>query len=166
MLADNDYTKQIKEAISLYEHWKVSFIPIIFKGKKPLAHWKQYQKHLPETNDIDKWWKQYWSKKANIGIICGKVSGNLVVLDFDNEKPYQDFIKCCLGYDINIVATTPVVKTGKGFHVYLRTKSLTKGFKLKDLDIKAEGGYVVSPPSIYSTGIQYEWPAPQKGVQL
>ncbi len=157
MLANTNYTKHIKNAISLYQHWKVSFIPVIFKSKKPLAHWKQYQKRLPETNEIDTWCKQHWSKEANIGIICGKVSGNFVVLDFDNDPSYQDFIKRCLSYDIDIVATTPVVKTRKGFHVYLRTKSLTKSLKLKDLDIKSEGGYVVSPPSIHSTGIQYEF---------
>ena len=55
---------------------------------------------------------------------------------------------------------TPKVKTGKGYHFYMRHP----GFEIRnsvnkklDIDIRADGGFAVAPPSIHGSGRQYQW---------
>ncbi|MEM3192978.1 MAG: bifunctional DNA primase/polymerase, partial [Candidatus Parvarchaeota archaeon] len=127
-----------------------SVIPLQARDKKPLIDWAEYQKRKPTEEEIRQWFKD---EKNNIGIICGEVSGNLVVFDFDDQE-YMPFVI----EDIDEVAKkTLVVRTGKGFHVYYRIPNVSsrKLMNLK-IDIKAEGGYVVAPPSIHPSGVRYE----------
>ena len=55
-------------------------------------------------------------------------------------------------------------KTGAGLHLYficpggVALKSISNGFGV-GIDVKAEGGYVVAPPSIHRTGNMYLWEA-------
>ena len=126
-----------------------SVIPLIQRDKKPEINWLEYQKRKPTEDEVRKW---FGSGEKNIAIICGKVSGNLVVFDFDNHESMQFVVT-------NIQETaqkTLVVRTGKGYHVYYRMKD-PPYFKLPNLsiDVKGEGGYVVAPPSLHPSGVQY-----------
>jgi len=64
--------------------------------KAPLDNWKEFQNRRPTLEEIDDSFRQVY---ANTGlfIICGKVSGNLEVLDFDlqGEKfdPWRDLVE-------------------------------------------------------------------------
>ena len=50
--------------------------------KRPVMAWKNYQEHRPATADVERW----FSDRHNaICLICGKVSGNLEVIDFDQH---------------------------------------------------------------------------------
>src|SRR5690606_17483011 len=87
----------------------------------------------------------------NIGIVCGKVSGNLVVLDLDGAAGYPAFAAT-----FPALADTYTVISGGGIgrHVYWRVDNLPEAVKamgtpIGNLEICAEGRQVVVPPSIH-----------------
>src|SRR5688500_12199228 len=50
-------------------------------NKRAIVSWKAFQEHLPAAADLD---AQFKSDRAKgIAIMCGKVSGNLEVIDVD-----------------------------------------------------------------------------------
>ena len=139
-----------------------SVIPLKPRSKEPLVAWKQYQERLPSPNELEEWFK---GRRANIAIVTGRVSGNLVVLDFDSKDSFKAFVEKLrsaselLRIDIN---NTWIVETGKGYHVYLRLPRedlvpSTKVRLVEGVDLKAEGGYVVAPPSVHPSGKQYRF---------
>ena len=66
----------------------ISVIPIRSDGSKrpALASWKAYQQTPATDDDIDGWFE---SSGNGIGWVCGRVSGDLEVLDFDDRNTYQ-----------------------------------------------------------------------------
>jgi len=136
----------------------LSVIPIRPRDKKPLVGWKQYQQQPPSTSEIRKWFKT----DNNIAIVTGKVSDNLVVIDFDEESLYKEFLEKLSDDLKGIINDTWIVKTSRGYHVYLRVDSEKPigAEKYDGVDIKAEGGYVLAPPSIHPSGIRYEFLTP------
>lgn len=98
------------------------------------------------------WFKS--GKKQNVAILCGKPSGNLVVLDFDDPTVYPRF------FDVKeIQKKTPVVRTGSGkYHVYLRSDKPIQSFSIRslNLEIRSDRNIVIAPPSKHPTGNLYE----------
>jgi len=127
-----------------------SVIPIKAREKVPsVSSWREFQQRKPTEEELYAWFNP---GDKNIGIICGRVSKNLVVFDFDDQEAMSFVVP-----DINETAKkTMVVRTGKGFHVYYRVKT-PQNFKLINLkiDVKGEGGYVIAPPSVHPSGIKY-----------
>lgn len=108
-----------------------------------------------DIEKIKKWWPVGVSP-SNIGIVTGGKSG-LVVVDVDGDEGFE-----ALGAgrveDLKD-ESVPCVKTGRGFHYYFRSRIPVKtkqGFVSK-VDVKADGGYVVAPPSLHINGRRYEW---------
>jgi len=141
-----------------YISYSLSVIPLRHGEKVPLVKWEQYQRAPPSIAEVQKWFKD---TASNIAIVCGKVSGNLVVIDFDDVEVYNKFLK---EIESNaelkdIIENTWLVQTGKGYHIYLRvdTDKPIKIGKLPKVDIKGEGGYVVAPPSLHPSGKNYEF---------
>ena len=139
-----------------YVSYGLSVIPLKPGEKVPLIEWKQYQKEPPAITEVQKWFKD---NDNNIAIVCGKVSKNLVVIDFDDTEVYEKFMKELDAELKDIIENTWLVKTGKGYHIYLRvnTDKPVKTGKLPKIDIKGEGGYVVAPPSLHPSGKHYEF---------
>jgi len=66
-----------------YKTKGLSVIPTKPTSKKPaIPSWKNYQKELPTPEELTEWFSQ---NGRALGIICGRVSGNLECLDFDFE---------------------------------------------------------------------------------
>ena len=128
-----------------------SVIPVPFKSKQPIIKWTEFQNRLPEDNELVKWFGN--GSKNNIGIVTGKISG-ICVVDLDSNKAVE-FWKS-QGFP-----PTPLVKTGKGFHLYYRYKDGVRNFQkrddLPDIDLRGDGGQVIAPPSTHPSGIQYQW---------
>lgn len=93
------------------------------------------------------------TEKNNIGIVTGKLSG-LTVVDFDTPEAIEKAKE--KGFPKG-----PLVKTGKGFHAYCKYEEGHRNFQKKaglpGVDLRAEGGYVVAPPSIHESGHVYHW---------
>lgn len=127
--------------------------------KAPLiSSWLKYQTEKAPPEQVEKWWTEL--PESKIGIITGKIS-NLVVVDIDDPVKFKE-----LGISL---PSTVKVKTAKGLHFYYKYPSgqEIKNSKIfnKDIqvgDIKAEGGYVIAPPSEHHNQKdkidgQYEW---------
>jgi len=118
----------------------ISAIPL--QGKRPhfSVKWKQFQQQLPPQHQIDEW-VQYGI--SSYGIICGRISQGIIVIDFDSPVLYEGFCR-----DLHYICDTYTVKTKRGFHVYLKTKFAVAPRSFKDCDIKGDGGYVVGAESV------------------
>lgn len=112
-----------------------------------------------DVNQITKWWTQ--TPDANVAIATGTPS-NLLVLDVDLKSGGIESLGDLLAEYGDITDTSTVQTGGGGFHYYF---TLPEGQELKNsagslragLDIRAENGYVVAPPSNHSKGTNYVW---------
>jgi len=96
----------------------LSIIPL--DGKRPaLTTWTEYQQTAASPETIRAWSSAGLMK--NIGIICGRVSGSLVVLDLDGAAGYPAFVAT-----FPTLAETYTVASGGGVgkHVYFYADSL------------------------------------------
>lgn len=121
-----------------------------------MVPWIEYQSHIPTEEEICQWWQQY--PNANIGIITGKIS-RIVVIDLDPDKGSNES-----GARVYEQAPTDfVAKTGRGgYHLYYRYPEDADRIPnwvglFPGVDVRADGGYVVAPPSAHSSGRLYEW---------
>ncbi len=140
----------VKDAAIAYAEAGVSVIPLT--GKKA-GFWADAQKRPSSIGRI-----QYWDTAGqlnNVGIVCGAVSGNLVVIDCDGIGAVKMFTE-----RFPELRQTFVVITGsrKGAHYYFYTALLPRtvratgidtGGALGNIELRADGHYVVAPPSIH-----------------
>jgi hypothetical protein len=92
--------------------------------------------------------------EANVGVVTGRVS-HLLVLDADAPDALHKLNKG--------VPVTPITETARGRHYYfeLPSENIRSATSLAEgLDLRAEGGYVVAPPSVHPSGKVYEWVIP------
>ena len=126
--------------------------PLRVKGKQP-ANSHGYKEATTSKEVIKAYWK---AAPYNIGLATGEVN-NLVVVDVDDEQIWATF----LATQAKELPIGPKVKTGKGHHLYF---SYPAGRSIRNkqkpgmgFDIRANGGYVVAPPSIHPNGSVYEF---------
>jgi hypothetical protein len=107
-------------------------------------------------DQIQRWWRRW--PDANVGIVTGAVSG-LVVLDVDPRKGGGDLLAALEDVHGALPRTVESLTGGGGQHFYFRhpgasvpSRSIASG-----LDIKGDGGLVVSPPSGHVSGRVYVW---------
>jgi len=147
----NKIKKPYDFAIS-YLNSNLSIIPINPRSKNPTINWKEYQERIPSKDEVEHWFKD--NTDTNIAIVTGTISNNLVVIDFDNIDIYQDWINSHKEID----ESTWIVKTGKGYHVYLRlTGKVPRKFKFNGGDVQGNGAYVLGPPSVHPDGELYNF---------
>lgn len=152
-MKDHKNFKNLKliEAANEYIKIGLSIVPLKAGSKIPFVQWKDYQKRLPSQQDLDEWFHDH--PERNIGIVCGEVSNNLVVLDFDDEEVGQQWMR----KHVYLCRETWIVKTNQGYHVYFRIPEPPSTFSFEGGEVKGAGGYVVAPPSIHQSGKKYEF---------
>jgi hypothetical protein len=123
------------------------------KAPKPgftLARWYYYKQSRADVE------RAFEKDAVNVGIITGKGSDNVYVVDVDHpdQFPDQTFLKSAFDGDLN----TWAVKTSRGLHTYdistrqIKTKAYGWG------EIRGMQAYVLAPPSVnVKTGIAYTW---------
>jgi len=139
--------------LNYYTHEGLNLIPLIHGDKKPVSEWKKYQQRKITKEEINTFFLQ--GTQHNIGVVCGAISDNLYVIDFDTEEMFHRFFTKTDGLTL--------VKTGRGYHVYFKAESPVKTLKMLDSEgreiatLKGEGSYVVGPPSLHPSGTSYEF---------
>lgn len=127
-----------------------SVIPLGYRGKRPVVDWKEFQSRLPTDAELVSWFRD---EPRNIGIVTGSISG-VDVVDCDSDAAIDLAIEKGL-------PGGPIVRTSRGMHFYFRHEPGLGNFQKRDdlpgIDLRAEGGYVVAPPSIHESGVQYAW---------
>jgi hypothetical protein len=96
---------------------------------------------------------------ANVAIVTGVASG-VIVLDVDPRNGGNESL-AELERRYGELPETPTVRTGGGGHHYYFAAlpgSHVKSRKVADgLDLKADGGYILAPPSVHPSGGVYAW---------
>jgi len=157
-----------------------SVIPIRLDGsKRPAISWKRYQKQPATEQEVEGWFSA--DPAPGIGVVCGAVSGNLVVIDFDHDGP-----ETFASWWANVTSKLPgierqiaVVATPRpGRQVWVRLPSEPEGSQVLAwtdpravegtpepspqvlIETRGSGGYVVavgSAGSVHPTGRPYSW---------
>lgn len=132
-------------------------IPLRPRDKRPLVSWEEFQTRRPDRSEIEQWFER-WTK-ANIGVVTGQVSG-LVVLDVDPGHDGENSLGNLERQYGKLAATVESRTGGGGRHLYFQYP----GFPIRNrtavapgLDVRADGGYIVVPPSIHPSGRPYAW---------
>jgi hypothetical protein len=136
----------------------VPIFPVRPKRKEPATQ----NGVLDATTDlarIEAWWEAM--PEANIGIATGRAS-NLLVLDVDRHGGRDgDAALAALEARHGALPPTVTVATGCGRHLYFRIGAYavqnSTGKLGEGLDIRADGGYVLAPPSRHPSGQSYAW---------
>jgi len=124
-------------------------------GEHPIDSWKTAQTERASPEQLEAAFLR--NPHANVGIVTGAVSG-LVVVDIFGPYGLTSFSKI-----VDEPPNLPSVRTGNGHHVYGRypgtaLKNFVKTYP--GLDGRADGGYVVAPPSRHASGKDYIWRTP------
>jgi hypothetical protein len=125
----------------------VSVTPVQQRSKIAAIAWKPYQTRLPSLPEVDRWFSV---PGTNLAVICGEVSGNLMVLDFDSMPTYRDWCE-----QQPRLHRSYTVETARGAHVYLYSQSCGHNIYTQGLDLKLSG-YVLAPPSVHPSGHVYK----------
>lgn len=134
-----------------------SVIPLLPRAKRPLLRWEPFQHRLPTTDELEGWFTRW--PEANLGIVTGAIS-QLVVLDVDPAKGGSaslTALEACYG---RLPPTLTAETGGGGRHFYFHHAGCAIACAIglrPGLDLKAEGGYVVAPPSIHPNGRPYRF---------
>ncbi len=136
-------------------------------NKRAIRPWKRYQTERITEEDFA---EQMADQKAKgVAVICGKISGNLCILDIDAKydltgQLWTDFIQ---SIPDDLKPTLYIVETkNKGYHIYFFCHEVNGNIKLAQrpttdeerksnphdkvrvlIETREEGGYAVAPPS-------------------
>lgn len=147
-------------------------------SKRPFPpEWTTYQHQPPTKEVLDRW---YSTGLTGFGIVCGKVSGNLEVLDFDERSIYavwRNHCDCCDLTDlVDRLEGGYMEDSPNGRHLLYRCETISGNTKLaarpklpdeiKDkydktktlIETRGEGGYIVAAPSsgpVHPSGAPY-----------
>jgi len=134
--------------------------PCSSPGKHPLVRRGLYAATTDE-DQIETWWRRW--RSANIGVATGAESG-IAVIDID--------LPSALGSldDLSARGVAPTLTGltgGGGLHlIYVCTDESVGNStgrlpgidgELPGVDLRANGGYIVAPPSMHRSGRGYEW---------
>lgn len=137
----------------LQAYLDLGLTPIPLRGKIPVVKWLHGNWNPKTLDDL-----QPYIPRSNWGLRTG---GNFAVIDFDDEDGYCRFVVENFN---RLPKNLPIVKTGRGYHIWFRPTQLLRDSHFEGVDLKAEGGQVVAPPSIHpKTGQRYKFIRAPKG---
>lgn len=126
-----------KDAASYFAALGISVIPLRAGCKRPAGQWMEAQSRRASGEQI-----ATWPAGCNVGIVCGAISG-LVVVDCESRDDAAWFYR-------HRARSSVIVQTRRGYHLYFRHPGGTvrNGVRIEGrYDLRADGGYVVGPPS-------------------
>ena len=110
-----------------------------------------------DPNRIRDWWERY--PNSNVGICTGGAS-DLLVLDVDPKNGGDASFAALVSQHGALPITAAANTGGGGRHFYFKGvpgMRNSAGKVAAGLDIRADGGYVVAPPSLHVSGNRYAW---------
>lgn len=139
-------------AARMYRSLGLNVLPVAPRGKAPHSlllpldaagepSWAEYARRAASDAELRSWFET--DPECNLGIMTGSASNGVVVADFDRDGPG--------------VPPTAMVRTHGGRHAYFTSKIALQSGPQPWGDFKAEGGYVVAPPSVHPEGTPYRW---------
>lgn len=131
----------IREHAKKYLSLGFSVIPILPGSKRPKIKWQEFQSARMKPEDAER----FFDEGDNIALVCGDVSGVLVV-DSDAYKKKTD----TASDPLRLVSPLRVVTPRGGVHFYFKYREGTGNTANHEYatDIRSKGGYVLIPPSV------------------
>ena len=143
-----------------YQKAGLSIIPTKQDKLPPLKEWKPYQKRPASPEQLAQWFPRYQC----VAIICGSVSGNIELIDFDYDEKRPDIFhqwrKLVEEEDADLFKKLVIQTTqNNGFHVCYSCPEIeipgnqvlaryNSAESLKTLiETRGEGGYFLTDPS-------------------
>ena len=150
----------MKDFALRYAKMGFAVLPLKPRSKIPITK-NGFKDATTDLQTISSWWDR--TPDSNIAIATGSRSGGLVVIDLDRDKE-----KGIDGYETlrswqkeyGTFPETWISITGRGgYHLFYKDSVTNKSriHLYEGIDIRAEDGYVVVPPSIHENGNCYEW---------
>ena len=139
-------------------------IPVPARTKAADTAWRQFQIHPPSKHELG---LLFSANTCNIAVVCGRSSGNLVVLDCDSPTTFEDTGHRLGGLGIH----TPIVRRppngtphdgGGSFWLRAPVPVATRG--LVDLEIRGQAAYVMAPDSEHPGGGRYYFENPGTAI--
>lgn len=152
---------ELMDSALKYAEAGFAVFPLIPRGKVPAtAH--GFKDATRDTEQIRKWWTEI--PDCNIGIATGQASGGLVVIDVDDghgDGRGSDSMYDWEHANGKLPDTVTCITGSGGYHYYYYDAERfgNRSGLLHNVDVRAEGGYVVAPPSVHPNGNRYEWDA-------
>lgn len=130
------------------------------KDGKEIPNTGGVKKATTDEAQIREWWGRW--PLALIGVAMGGRAG-VWVIDFDpRDGETVDEVEARFIAEVGALPAGPQSRTQSGGkHVWLtmpegeEPRNSVK--RLKNIDWRAEGGYVIAPPSVMKSGTKYEW---------
>lgn len=154
-VSKNEQNKQIEPAVYIntdkvekQQEFNLSIIPVN-TNKLPFGQWKQYQTQIAPVKN----WHHHFKKEGYVGIITGKISGDLEAIDIDtkNDPEKRVFSDYCSIIGEELLRKLLIQKTPSGgYHfIYRCPVEISKNKKLamtEDneviIETRGEGGYI------------------------
>lgn len=150
----------VLDAAKLYAAFGLSVIPVRADGSKaPVGSWKEFQTRPATEQEIEKMFRG----ECGLAIVCGSVSGNLEVLDFDSPEHFEFWRELVEEIAPELLERLVAVQTPRGGkHLYYRCDEAEGNQKLAQvqsqnesgkpkletlIETRGEGGYIIAPPS-------------------
>ena len=152
-------TPSVMQSAQQYIQAGISIIPIKRDGSKrpPLKEWNSYRERLATDAELRDW----FGRKVPHGIatVCGHISGNLEVIDFDEEAAaiFPQWRALVEAEAPGLWARLAIVRTPRtpnGYHVRYRTSGIvpvttklatTEDGKVTLVETRGEGSYAIAP---------------------
>lgn len=147
--------QQTEQLVNEYIDSGWSILPVKPDEKRPyMTNWLQYTRTRPGKQLVSNWFNNLTG--AGVGLVTGKISG-VVVLDVEHwcPTPVDELLK---KYPTNMVARSG----GGGVHLFYsypqNVGRITNRVGIfEGADLRADGGFLVLPPTMHPSGNRYEW---------
>ena len=137
------------QLLKSYHQRGFNLIPLKSRDKIPLVKWKDYRL---SNEDLLK----FIDQSTNWAIRCDE---SFHALDFDSTERFERFIQ----KEGNYFSGAPVVRTGRGYHIWFKPTRPVASFIWDGVEIKGLGSLIAVPPSIHPNGARYQFVRPPNG---
>lgn len=148
-------TRNFFDIAMFYVEHNIKVFPVKRQDKMPLCA-GGFKSASMDSAQLQEWNRKF--PDCNIGIPTGHING-IFVVDVDGEQGFKSLAQLEQQHS-KLIA--PTVITGKGKHLYFKmpvnTDIKSSVSKIANhIDIRANGAYVVAPPSLHENGNRYIW---------
>ena len=113
---------EIEKQAQEYARNGLSIIPVNREKRPTVPEWKEFQERIASPYEIEEW----FSKNRNVAIVCGEVSANSEVIDFDCEaEALKQWATLVQEQNKDLLNKVVMEKSPHGVHVIYKCKEAT-----------------------------------------
>lgn len=154
----------LQTALYFLNELKLPVFPVGRDKKPKVISWKKYVDQRPSEEEITNW---FTNPENNIALPTG-ISTGIAVIDIDANKETGQLTHSAINLIKDLRETWHSITGGSGHHYFYKiTKSIATQIRIIDgVDIKADGGYIILPPSIHASGNRYTFDLAPWDIEL